>query len=221
MARAAEPRGDRRAEIARALYICMSKRGYANTTLKDIAEAAGMTPSHVGYYFDDQAAILEHYALGLCERIVGSFPDLAELDTAKLIDAVVDFCFGESQLNSEFLGVIQEVSGLAVHDARLNRIKTEHAAAWRRYFEAFFQRVGTPRGRTPRDAASIAHALVVGLDTNSVFDRTLTREAARELFGGTLRALSAHGRGAERQSASTPIPRRARGARRTPRRGTR
>ncbi|HEU4430936.1 MAG TPA: TetR/AcrR family transcriptional regulator [Myxococcota bacterium] len=216
MARAAEPRGDRRAEIARALYLCMSKRGYANTTLKDIAGAAGMTPSHVGYYFDDQAAILEHYALGLCERIVDGFPDLSEPDAARLIDAVVEFCFGERQLNSEFLGVIQELSGLAVHDARLNRIKTEHAAAWRRYLEALFQRVGARR-LDARDAASIAHALVVGLDTNSLFDRTLTRDAARALFRGALRTLAGLTDGAQRAQS----PRRARGARTRQKRGAR
>jgi AcrR family transcriptional regulator len=220
MARAAEPRGDRRAEIARALYLCMSKRGYANTTLKDIADAAGMTPSHVGYYFDDQAAILEHYALGLCERIVDGFPDLSEPDPERLIDAVVEFCFGERQLNSEFLGVIQELAGLAVHDARLNRIKTEHAAAWRRYLEALFQRLGK-RGLVPRDAAWIAHALVVGLDTNSLFDRTLTREAARELFRGALRSLAGLAQAAPRRAQRVRSPRRARSVRTHRKRGAR
>ncbi len=190
MARAAEPRSDRRAEIARALYACMSKRGYANTSLKDIADAAGMTPSHVGYYFDDQSAILEYYAVGLCERIVGSFPDLGEPDANRLVDSVVDFCFGDGQLNTAFLGVIQEISGLAVHDAELNEIKTEHATAWRRYLEALFQRLGTDLAQTPREAAWLAHALLVGLDTNTLFDRSLSRESARELFRGALRALA-------------------------------
>jgi AcrR family transcriptional regulator len=222
MARAAEPRVDRRAEIARALYRCMSKRGYANTTLKDIAEAAGMTPSHVGYYFDDQAAILEYYALGLCERIVGGFPDLAEPEAGRLLDSVVDFCFGAGQLNSEFLGVIQELSGLAVHDGRLNRIKTEHASAWRHYFEALFQRLGSQRGLAARDAACTAHALLVGLDTNSLFDRALTREAARALFRAALGTLAGLRAGAgERRGAVAPRERRAAKSRRLQRRRAR
>jgi AcrR family transcriptional regulator len=190
MARAAEPRTDRRAKIAKALYACMSKRGYANTSLKDIAEAAGMTPSHVGYYFDDQAAILEYYATDLCERIISSFPDLDEADPARLVDTIARFCFGEGQLNTDFLGVIQELSGLAVHDARLYEIKREHASAWRSYLEQFFELVEPRNGLTPREAAWLAHAMLVGFDTNSLFDRGLSRETAHELFRRELRALA-------------------------------
>jgi AcrR family transcriptional regulator len=190
MARAAEQRADRRAEIAKALYACMSKRGYANTRLKDIADAAGMTPSHVGYYFDDQAAILEYYAGDLCERIVSGFPDLDEPDPARLTDTIAAFCFGEGQLNTAFLGVIQELSGLAVHDARLHQIKREHAAAWRTYLGAFFARVKPRDGLTPREAAWLAHAMLVGFDTNTLFDRGLSRETAHQLFRRELRALA-------------------------------
>ena len=190
MARAAEPRVDRRAEIAKALYACMSKRGYANTRLKDIADAAGMTPSHVGYYFDDQAAILEYYATQLCERIVGSFPELDGADPGQLADAIARFCFSEGQLNTAFLGVIQELSGLAVHDARLHQIKREHAAAWRTYLEKFFELARPRNGLSPREAAWLAHAMLVGFDTNTLFDRGLSRETAHELFRRELRALA-------------------------------
>lgn len=189
VARAEQERTDRRTLIAKALYQCISKQGYANTSLKDIADRAGMSPSHVGYYFDDRAAILEYYALGLCEQIVGGFPDLGEPDTSKLTDAIASFCFGEGQLNTAFLGVIQELSGLAVHDPRLREIKAEHATAWRKYLEAFFERAKPANGLAPRKAAWLVHAILVGFDTNTLFDRSLSREAAHELFRGTLRAL--------------------------------
>jgi len=133
-------RAGRRSAIAEALYQCISKKGYANTSLKDIADRAGMSSSHVGYYFDDRSAILEYFASSLCEQIVGGFPDLDEPDASKLADAIATYCFGDGQLNAAFLGVIQELSGLAVHDPRLREIKTEHATAWRKYLEAFFER---------------------------------------------------------------------------------
>jgi AcrR family transcriptional regulator len=204
-----EQRTDRRAQIARALYDCISKQGYANTTLRDIAARAGMTPSHVAYYFDDQAAILEYYVLGLCERIVGNFPDLGEPDPGRLIDAIASFCFGEGQLGSDFLGVVQEISGLAVHDRRLHEIKASHAEAWRRYLGEFFERVPPAGGMSAREAAWLVHALIVGLDTNSLFDRTLAREAAHALFRDTLRALTGTGSDVAPRSR-----RRAHGARR-------
>jgi AcrR family transcriptional regulator len=208
--RAATAKADRRVEIAKALYECMCRRGYANTTLKDIAEEAAMSPSHLGYYFDGQAAILEYYMVGLAERIVADFPDLGEPDLARLSDTIARFCFGDGQLNTEFLGVIEELTGLAVHDARLHEIKSQHARAWREYLEAFFGRLAPLPGLMPRDAARLAHALLVGLQTNMIFERALSREAAHGLFRRTLRALG----GLDLGDSAEPAAALSRGARR-------
>lgn len=191
MARAATTRTDRRDAISRALYSCIIEQGYANTTLKDIADHAGMTPSHVGYYFDDQGTILVHYTRGLCERIVAGFPTLdAEHSPDQLIDDVVTFCFGEGQPNTEFLGVVQELSGLAVHDEALREIKSQHTQHWQYFLETLFDTITPVTGLSPRDASRVTHALLAGLDTNTVFDPTLTRATAQRLFRDTLRTLA-------------------------------
>ena len=149
-----------------------------------------MSASHVSYYFDNKAAILEYYSVGLCEQMLAELPDLAEPDTERMADAIASFCFGRGQLNTAFLGVIQEISGLAVHDQELRKIKTAHATAWRKYFETFFGRVEPTNGLAPREAAMLAHAMLVGLDTNTLFDRGLSREHAHRLFRRTLRSLA-------------------------------
>ncbi|MGB3734963.1 MAG: TetR/AcrR family transcriptional regulator [Ilumatobacter sp.] len=191
MARAASTRTDRRDLISRALYSCIIEQGYANTTLKDIADRADMTPSHVGYYFDDQAAILVHYTRGLCERIVAGFPTLdPDRSPDRLIDDVVTFCFGEGQPNTEFLGVVQELSGLAVHDEALREIKSQHTQHWQRFLQTLFDTISPVAGLDARDASRIAHALLAGLDTNTVFDPTLARSTAQRLFRDTLRTLA-------------------------------
>jgi hypothetical protein len=82
-----------------------------------------------------------------------------------------------------------------------------------------FERIGT-RALTPRAAASIAHALVVGLDTNTLFDRALTRETARALFRAALRELAGLA-DAPSRTARMPAPRRTRSARTGQRRETR
>lgn len=210
MARAAEPKIDRRAAIAKALYDCISKQGYASTSLTDVADQAKMSPSHVGYYFDNKAAILEYYSVGLCERILDGLPDLEEGDAERLADGIASFCFGGGQLNTAFLGVIQEISGLAVHDARLLKIKSDHATAWRQYFEAFFERTAPSHGLTPGEAARLAHAMLVGLDTNTLFDRGLSRETAQELFHRALRALAGLDVAAIPRANRAPTPRRQR-----------
>jgi AcrR family transcriptional regulator len=190
VAKAAPPRTDRRTLIAKALYDCIAEKGYANTTLADVADRAGMSPSHVGYYFDNKAAILEYYAGWLYEKVGGRLPGLREGDPEALIDRIASFRFGEGQMSTRFLGVIQEFSGLAVHDARFHAIKSEHVADWQKYFERLFERVSPATGLTPREAGGLAHAVAVGLDTNTLFDPDLSREEARQLFRGALRMLA-------------------------------
>ncbi len=191
MAREATTRVDRRLAISRALYSCITEQGYANTTLTDIASRAQMTPSHVGYYFDDKAAILVHYTRGLCERIVDGFPELdPERSPDRLIEDVVTFCFGEDLPNTEFLGVVQELSGLAVHDEALREIKSQHTQHWQCFLQTLFDTITPVAGLDSRGASRIAHALLAGLDTNTVFDPTLTRETAQQLFRDTVRTLA-------------------------------
>ena len=178
---------DRRGRISRALYECISQKGYANTSLKDIADCAGMSPSHVGYYFDNKGAILEHYAEAICRQNLAELPPLGEPDVAKRIDDLADFCLGPGRMNTALLGVIQELTGLAVHDDRLHQIKADHARDWRKYLERFFADVSLPRGMTAQGAAWRAHALLIGLNTNTLFDLELGRARAHDLFRTSLR----------------------------------
>ena len=69
-----KPRGEKRRKlIFRSLHTCIIKKGYAKTTLADIAEGAGMSPSHLLYYFKGKEAILEdsfqNVALQILERL--------------------------------------------------------------------------------------------------------------------------------------------------------
>ena len=182
-----EKSDDRRGRISRALYECISQKGYANTSLKDIAECAGMSPSHVGYYFDNKGAILEHYAASICRQNLAELPSLGEPDVEKRIDDLAGFCLGPGRMNTALLGVIQELTGLAVHDDRLHQIKADHAREWRKYLESFFADVSLPRGLTAQEAAWRAHALLIGLNTNTLFDLELGRERAHDLFRTALR----------------------------------
>ncbi|MEX0682088.1 MAG: TetR/AcrR family transcriptional regulator [Dehalococcoidia bacterium] len=191
VARAAPPRTDRRTLIAKALYDCIAEQGYANTTLADIAERAGMSPSHVGYYFDNKAAILEYYASRLYEQVGDRLPSVKEPDPDTLIESIANFRFGERQVSTRFLGVIQEFSGLAVHDDQFHAIKSQHVSAWQKYFEALFERLTPAAGLTAREAGSLAHAVAAGLDTNTLFDPKLKRDEAGRLFALALRMLAA------------------------------
>jgi len=190
LARAAQSRADRAEEITRALYECIRDRGYAATTLKDVAERAGMSPSHVGYYFENKAAILDDYTTGLCAQVLRSLPAAGEADLGRLLGAVANYFLGKGQVSTALLGVVQEISGLAVHDDRLKEVKTSHSTAIRRYFERVFGHPAARPGLSAREAAWRAHAMLVGLDSNTLFDRGLSRAKASEIFHETLCALA-------------------------------
>ena len=213
MARAAPQRDDRRGLIAKALYRCISRQGYANTSLRNVAEQARMSASHVGYYFDNKASILEYYAVEICDQNLSALPDLREPDLGRLIDSIANFCLGEGQMSTGLLGVIQELTGLAVHDARLHEIKSKHSMAWREYLEAVFERAPRTNGATAREAAWLAHAMLVGLNTNTLFDRGLDRAAAHALFRRALRALAGLPEGPGRAATPVRSSRRTRGGR--------
>ena len=66
-----DPRGhQRRRRIYKALHHCIINKGYVKTTLADIAKAAGMSPSHLLYYFKGKEDILELYFATVSERFL-------------------------------------------------------------------------------------------------------------------------------------------------------
>ena len=62
--------GKRRSRIFKALHDCIIEKGYAKTTLADVARTARMTPSHLLYYFSGKDAILEDFFENVAQRIV-------------------------------------------------------------------------------------------------------------------------------------------------------
>ena len=67
----------RRRKIFRALHDCIIARGYSNTTLGDIASQAGMSPSHLLYYFPGKERILEDYFADVAEWFLQRIEDIA------------------------------------------------------------------------------------------------------------------------------------------------
>ena len=182
MAKAVATKPDRRSIISNALFRTMGRKGYAHSSLKDIALEANMTPSHIRYYFDNKAAILEYLATSICHQTLEGFPDLETADKTSLIANLTSFCLGPGQMSINLLGAIQEITGLAVHDKTLFKIKSQHAKHWHGYLEHFFKKINCRKGLDPETAAWQLHASILGLNTNLVFDGSLKRAQAYDLL---------------------------------------
>ena len=191
MAKAVQTKPDRRSLISKALFKCMSDKGYANTSLKDVAGEASMSPSHLGYYFDNKAAILEYFASATCRQTIEGFPSLQIGTSRNLITDLTNFCLGPGQMSIGLLGAIQEITGLAAHDKALFKIKSQHSNRWHEYLEQFFLKIKCRKGLSAKTAAWQLHATIIGLNTNLIFDKGLSRKQAYDLLNAQIHFLSA------------------------------
>jgi len=181
---------DRRDRIAAGLDRCIRKRGYAASTLSEIAAAAGMSPSHVHYYFDGKAAILAYLFENLCDSLLEEVRPLANNPPLDQINAVARFFFGDPRTSPEMVGVYLEIFGVAVHSDRIRATKTRWDREMRRYFEQLFAQTHRSESLSAEAAADLAFALLMGLRTTAYFEVSGNLQRSQELFRGELMRLA-------------------------------
>jgi len=160
-------RKDRRAEIARALCDCISDKGYASSTLTDVGLQAGMSPSHLQYYFQTKDAILEYYFDSLCTQLVEDAEAIDDsLSAEAWIDAFATYCCSGDRKG---MRITMEIFGVAVHNPNLYARKVEYDKSVMRVLERFFKRVGCRDGIKPIEAAEKVRALDQGYKLIYVF----------------------------------------------------
>jgi AcrR family transcriptional regulator len=181
--------GKRRADIFRALHDCVIARGYARTTLAEVAQFAGMSPSHLLYYFPGKDAILEEYFADVARRIVERIGGFRAESPERQLALLADLFFGGRKVSKSEIGFMLECFGVAVHDPVLNREKSELDRFIKDYLRELFEHMPGGRARA-RDAAEVAYAMLVGLRTAEYFDERLSPEHARRLFHAEMLRLS-------------------------------
>jgi AcrR family transcriptional regulator len=179
--RAGKRGSKRRKEIFKALHDCVIEQGYAKTTLADVARTAGISPSHLLYYFPGTDAILEQYFAEVAARIVDRMRAFRAENPERQIFLLAELFFGGKNVAKSEIGFMLECFGAAVHDRRLNGEKSALDRFCKSYLQDLFEQL--PCGATrAKDCAEVAYALLVGLRTAAYFDERLVVEHARRLF---------------------------------------
>lgn len=181
---------EQRRHIMQALHRCIRRNGYAFTSLRDLAEEAEMSASHVRYYFDGKDVVLEYYLEHFIQIVRNDLDEIGGLPVDKRIIAIADRFFGE-RVTRDRISVLFEIFGIAIHNKRLHALKVAHdeqvlAIIQRTLAEA----VGRPEAQVEDDAIAL-HALLVGLSTNMLFDADQTLAKGRQLFLQTFQRLAA------------------------------
>jgi len=175
-------RGDNRRElILEAFHDCIIRKGYSKTTLRDVARAAGMTASHLLYYFSGKDAILTHYFEVVSQRIIQRINSFRKARPMQQVDYLADLFFAGKGITNSETGFMLECFGVAVHDPQLHAEKSALDLFCKDYLEELFRQAGC-RQSEAGDHAEVAYALLIGLRTAAYFDGRLDLLQARRLF---------------------------------------
>ena len=114
----------RRREIAQALYRCIVQRGYASTTVRDIAREANVRPGIIHHYFDSKDEILSALTEMTFDRYKESLLVLLQqhqdADPRERLRLGIDFIFLKVAGDRDLIKVFHELWNIAQHDNELN-----------------------------------------------------------------------------------------------------
>ncbi len=172
----------RRRLIVRALHDLILAKGYAETSLSDLAEAVGMSVSHLLYYFDSKEAVLEE----LCRKVNTGFLAVITAPSAdspeERIVAHVDSIFtGRGKPRPEYR-FTAEMAALSVNRPKIRKLITEFNEQWSATLVTWFQQIPRPSGISAEDASVRTRAVLAGLVNRAQFDARLGRKRLHRLF---------------------------------------
>jgi len=114
---------ERRAEIAHGLYQSIARRGYANTSVRDIAREADIGLGLITHYFDSKDEILYALADHVFEQYQQSFVRFFESHSDKppreRLKLGIKFIFVDIAGDRNLIAVFQELINLSRHDKKL------------------------------------------------------------------------------------------------------
>tara|TARA_B100001964_G_scaffold37865_1_gene41208 strand:+ start:635 stop:1252 length:618 start_codon:yes stop_codon:yes gene_type:complete len=172
----------RREQILKALHDCIISKGYSKTTLKDVANAADMTASHLLYYFPGKDAILEYYFENVANLLLARIEEFSDEPAERQVNLLTDLFFAGKGLTRSEIGFMLECFGVAVHDTKLRHMKMRLDRKCKTYLTGLFESLSGSKGAGAQDAAELAYAILIGLRTAAYFDRKLELPEARRLF---------------------------------------
>ena len=176
----------RRKTILWALHDCMIEKGYAQTTLADIAAAADMYPSHLLYYYKGKEAILQQYFQNVALQIVNRLDDIRTEDTREQIDQLANLFFAGTGITKSEIGLMLECFGVAVNDKVLRQEKADLDAKCKSYLKDLLEKSTGNFLPNVSDAAEVAYATLIGLRTAVYFDQSIDLEDAHRVFHKTM-----------------------------------
>jgi AcrR family transcriptional regulator len=168
----------------------MIEKGYAETSLTDLAKAAGMTVSHLLYYYASKELVLLDLADELNAQVLADVTGHQDVPPEERIHVLVDNLFVRGAAGKGEMGLVREVVALSMHRPELRERLSTFSKSMLSYLEGLYAELPRQPGLSALDSAEIASALWMGLFINIDFDNQLTDGVARRLYRRTLLSLA-------------------------------
>ena len=181
-------RKKRSAEIIGALRTCLLQKGYADTSITDVANEAGLSVSHLLYYYSGKDEILLELSRELHQRVLDSIAIHVNEQPEERIHLLVHNMF--VGVSRDELALLREIIGLAPHKPALQDDVENYAKTVSQHFERLFEQSPRQPGVSAADSATLAGALWIGLMIQAAFQTQLDENVVRRLFRKALLMLA-------------------------------
>jgi AcrR family transcriptional regulator len=181
---------DRRIVILRALWQLMLKKGYASTSLTDVARKARLSLSHLAYYFPTKEAVLVELFAALSDALLSDLTNQRDEPPIQQCERLAHYAFREPKLDLGESAIALEMIGIALHNPRFRRRYSEYARKVNGYLRELFAQTPRAFNLSAEDAAVLATSMWIGLLTNSYFYKGFDRSRARLIFHQILLMLA-------------------------------
>lgn len=175
-----QPRDEKRAELIAAAAALFAEHGYEKTSIGKIAQAAGVAPNTIYWYFEDKDALLVAAADGLLQVALADYASVADFSLvdqmAWLVDRLRPF--------KELVSTIHQRAS-----------QSEHVAEWHRGFHSTVEHLFEAQLPAPLDPATReADVTIVAFTLEGIVTHDIGAEASRAVYEALVeRAVAATG----------------------------
>jgi AcrR family transcriptional regulator len=175
---------DTRERILQAAFTVLSRQGYENTSIKDIAEEAGVAQGLVHYHYKSKQQLVLSVLEFVCKKVeLGAVE--GEAGAIRAFEDTKATLKESRDANSLYVGLI----GVGLHDALVGAGVREFIRSERAHIAELARQVLAERGQEPGPAsgiASVVWAAVLGIMIQSLVDPEFDADEAVD----TLAAMS-------------------------------
>jgi AcrR family transcriptional regulator len=200
----------RREQICRAAVVVLAREGYAGTTMRMVAEEAGVSTGMLNHYFSNRQDLLTQSLVYVSERsLVRHSGAIAGLEPGQgRLEALLDSVLGEDEESEEAWRVWIDVQGAAVRLPELRPTIDERLSHWFELIDEALEDIVPPRrdGAIPwsvRVDSVLTGLVILAMTSEAELDRQQIRD---EVIGIVLASAAASRHPAPRWAGGPRAP---------------